>query len=151
MGLYHLPRKEKVHAGGKGRVFPAQRSWFNLRVRKIPWTCSISMYPSALPTQAPPPSPPPPKFSLLACINAQGIAFQSNPPRPPPPSKGHLPVVSHLSSEKRSPAECPHGVVRYQGAQWQTVYQARGWAANFRSERDRERLSVKTNVISAGK
>lgn len=40
---------------GKAGSFPAQRSWLNLRVRKIPWTCSISMYPSAPPTQDPRP------------------------------------------------------------------------------------------------
>lgn len=147
MGLYHLPQKEKIHAGRKGRFFPARHSWLNLSVRKIPWTCSISMYSSASPARDPPPDP---KVSLLAWVNAQEIAFYSNPPtHPPTPSKGHLPVVAHLSSEKRILAECP----RYSQVPRNTMpdsLSGQGMGSQLQIK-ERKRLSVKTNVISAGK
>lgn len=87
---------------GKAGFFPAQRSWLNLRVRKSPGLAASVCI--RVPHQHK--TRPPHKISLLAWVNAQGIAFQSNLPTRTP-SKRHLPVVSHLSSEKRILAECP--------------------------------------------
>ena len=130
---------------GKAGSFPAQRSWLNLRVRKIPWTCSISMYPSAHQHKTPHP-----QVSLLVWVNAQEIAFQSsNPIHSPTPSRGHLPVVSHLPSEKRILVECP----RYSQVPRDTTPDSlldQGMGRRLRI-RERERLRAKTNVSSAGK
>ena len=61
------------------------------------------MYPSAHQHKTPHP-----QVSLLVWVNAQEIAFQSsNPIHSPTPSRGHLPVVSHVPSEKRILVECP--------------------------------------------
>lgn len=40
-----FPKNKKFMQVGRAGCFPTQCSWLNLR-RKIPWTCSISMYPS---------------------------------------------------------------------------------------------------------
>lgn len=147
-GLFHIPQRKKFMQVGKAGSFPAHHSWLNLRVRKCPWTCRINMYPSAPPAQDPP--TPHPQVSLLVWVNAQEIAFQSNTPiHSPTPSRGHLPVVSHVSSEKRILVEC----LRYSQVPRDTTpdsLSGQGMGRQLQI-RERERLSVKTNVISAGK
>lgn len=130
---------------GKAGSFPAQRSWLNLRVRKCPWTWRISVYPSVPPAQEPHP-----QVSLLVWVKAQEIAFQSSTPiHYPTPSRGHLPVVSHLSSEKRILVECPWYSQVPRNTMPESIRPGDGQTTS--DQRERERLSVKTNVISAGK
>ena len=130
---------------GKAGSFPAQRSWLNLRVRKCPWTWRISVYPSVPPAQEPHP-----QVNLLVWVKAQEIAFQSSTPiHYPTPSRGHLPVVSHLSSEKRILVEHP----RYSQVPRDTMpdnLSGQGMARQLQVK-ERERLRTKTNVSSEGK
>lgn len=98
LSLCHLPQKEQVHAGRKGRMFPCSAFLVKPKSKKNPLDLQHQYVSKCLTSTRHAPH----KVSLLAWVNAQEIAFQSNPPtHPPTPSKGHLPVWFPTSPQRR--------------------------------------------------
>lgn len=131
-GLRHPPKKEKGHAGRKGRSLPAQCSSLSLRVRKTPGRPPAQDLPPGWPYgQGRRPAPP------------------GWPSPPPTPSEGRRLRVPASPWRTGPPAECP----RWSEVPRNTMpdsLSGQGMGSQVQIK-ERERLSVKTNVISAGK